>query len=305
MAQTFADFLENVESLVHPSGIARPLEYQFRLDVISALIRIQKFCKYYRTRNRDVTDFADTTFYCGASVVDMPRGNIQRVYTIITDTGCCPILASHMSDWDEWLNKLQYRRQTYEEPTDSTGLAVPFRHPTEDNDKDCRANYGYWSHKYNKIYLAPWIDSDESVVVEWHGIRRKYEDATVMPYDGTDSYGVGDSQDAGTELLTAVAAFVRSEDLRKNRRDYAGAAYERQVFDDKLADMIHSVWAEEQPKLIGDQFGEQKYDQGVGVACPTETADDDEGGDDVPENALLDENGDPVLDENGDYILVP
>jgi hypothetical protein len=65
-----------------------------------------------------------------------------------------------------------------------------------------------------------------------------------------------------------VAAFVRAEDYRKNRRDLEGFTVERQVYENQRADLKHSDWNESQPEAIAlHSEAELPFDQLVTTPC--------------------------------------
>lgn len=263
MPDNFLTFKSKIERLVFPGGLAKPLQFQFEQDIIQGLIDIQRWVKYFRSRNKDVSAFCATYFACGATVVDLPRGRIQRVYTLDGTNLCCPVFYTFEEDYDRFINWLNLTRKAWTEPENDgmPELPAPFKFAESVTDKGTRFNYGYWTINNRRIYLGQRIESTESVVVEWEGIRRKYEDATLMPYDDPDPEAGDpqDSDDAGTELLNVVASYVRSEDLRKNRRDIPGWQAELAVYRDMRADLMHESWAEETPKPVAT--GEMPFDQ--------------------------------------------
>lgn len=254
MSQTFEAFKDDIKSLVFPGGFARTLEFQFEQDVLQALIYIQRWVAYYRKRNRTVIPFCSTYFNCGATVFELPRGRIQRLFTI--QAKCCPVWYDFIDDYDTFQNWLIYNRIPWTDPANA-GMPVlqsPFKFSESSTDKGRRYNFGKWTIHNNRIYVGHRIESTESIVTEWEGIKRKYDAGDLMPYDDPEE---GDENDRGTELKVAVASYVRSEDLRKNRHMHAEAADERRHFDFLVAEMKYEDRAETKPKIQP----EKEYDQ--------------------------------------------
>lgn len=269
MPDTFSTFKSKIKSLVHPGGMAKTLEYQFGEDVVQALIDLQRWIPGLKKRNRDVYPFCSTYFACGATVIPKPRGKIQRVYTL--QGNCCPILYDYEPSYDRFINWLNYNRKAWTEPVNEgmPPLPEPFKFAEDVTDKGYRYNYGFYTIKGDQIWIGHRIESTESVVVEWEGVRRKYSDDTIMPYDDATE---GDVNDMGTELRSAVAAFVRAEDFRKNRRAMEDAAIEMQVYRDQRADMKHEDWNESEPELIElHSDGGFQFDQLVTTPCGYDT----------------------------------
>ena len=260
MPETFAQFKEKVKMLVHPGGLARPLTYQFEQDCIESLKFVQRWVLHYKRRNRDVFPACATFFNCGATVIDKPRGEIQRLYTV-GEGPCCQVMYDFESDFDTFWNWLKFNRKTWTEPpnTGMPALPAPFKYWEESLDKGSRFNYGRWTVKDFQIWIGQRIESTETIVVESRGIRRDWADSTLMPYDDADE---GDANDKGSCLRNTVAAFVRAEDLRKNRRDIQGWQAELAVYRDMIAELKHEDRTDGQPKLVSSHMlGEMKYDQ--------------------------------------------
>lgn len=266
MPETFKSFKENVKRLAFPGGLAKPLNYQIDHDIVQALIYIQRWVKYYKRRNRNVFPFCSTFFACGASVVPKPRGQIDRLYTLQGD--CCPIYYDFEGRFDVFMNWLNYNRKAWTEPANEgmAELPTPFKFAEDVTDKGERFNYGRYSIKGDQIFIGHRIESSEKIVIDWTGIRRDWDDDTLLPYDDPNE---GDEDDKGEELRVAVAAYVRAEDLRKNRNNYQGYALEKQVFDNLVAEMKQDDHTDNTPKplLMQHRDGGFEFDQLVAATC--------------------------------------
>jgi tartrate-resistant acid phosphatase type 5 len=244
VSQTFKDFLTEVQELVVPDGLPENLQRGFRYDVIQGLIDISRWVHYYRKRNKEVFPFCSTYFSCGSTVVDLPRGRIQRVYTLQGE--CCPVFYQHVEDYDDYLNWIIVNRKSFTTPTNTGMPALPtgFYFAESSTDKGKRYNFGHWTMHNNRLYVGHRIESSETLVVEWEGIRREYRDTDLMPYDDPDE---GDKNDMGVELKNAVAEYARAEYMRKYERssDWRDA---RAVYDNLRADLMHEDRKERNPK---------------------------------------------------------
>lgn len=241
-------FKADIERLVHPGGVALNLEYQFSQDILQALILVQRFVEYYKRRNKTRHPFCATFFQCGATVVPKPRGEIQRIWTVDGENECCPVFLDWIPDYDVFWNWLNYSRVPWDEPlnTGQPPLQAPLKYAEDVTDKGYRLNFGRYTFDGERIYIGHRIESTETVIVQWLGIRRKYEDTDLMPYDDATE---GDENDKGTELKNVVAAYVRAEDLRKNRGKPQEAVLEMQNFNFLLAEMKYQDKKERRPKV--------------------------------------------------------
>lgn len=63
-------------------------------------------------------------------------------------------------------------------------LPLGFIYPTPTTDVSCgRAKTGVWAQHSGRIYLAPWIQSTELILVEWDGIKRDWTDDDLLDDD--------------------------------------------------------------------------------------------------------------------------
>jgi tartrate-resistant acid phosphatase type 5 len=261
LSESYSKFKEDVALLVSPDGVPEGLLRAFDFDCIQALIDVQRWIKYFKFRNKEVHPHCSTYFSCGASVVEQPRGRIQRVYTLQGD--CCPIFYDWEPEFDAFQNWLIANRRRWTDPSDEGKPALPagFHYASESLNKGRRFNFGQYTLHNGRLYLGHRIESTESIVVEYEGIKRSYKDADLMPYDDPET---GDVNDPGVELKNLVAAYVRAEFMRKYERS-KDWVIERQVWKDLRADMIHENWAENTPK---DQPYIKEFDQPqVAGAC--------------------------------------
>jgi hypothetical protein len=91
---------------------------------------------------------------------------------------------------------------------------------------------GRWAVERDKIYVSPWINSDELVVVEWDGVKTRFS--------GEDA--VCDDSD----FKRAVKLFVMREHARDFDSDYERYRYVTVDFHEALGDLIHECLQETQ-----------------------------------------------------------
>lgn len=112
-------------------------------------------------------------------------------------------------------------------PSGLPSLSLGFHFAQANTDSSYgRALTGVWGKDRGNIYIAPWIQSTESVVLRWDGIKRQWNDA--------------DPIDDEPMLKRAIRAWVMREHAKDWDRDYNAA----QVFDSEykaaLQDLIHA-----------------------------------------------------------------
>lgn len=104
-------------------------------------------------------------------------------------------------------------------------LPLGYHYPQESTDSTRRATQGVWAIERGRILIAPWIQSTETVVVRWNGIKRAWAD--------------GDLVEDDPDLIRAVKLYLQKECARDDDRDpQAEQGYERQ-FNLALQDLWH------------------------------------------------------------------
>lgn len=82
-----------------------------------------------------------------------------------------------------WRNKHRYPC-----PTDAGFESLPklpqgFHYPQTSTDAGGRSRGGVWAIYRGRIYIAPWIESDEAAVIEWNGIKNQFADSDLVEED--------------------------------------------------------------------------------------------------------------------------
>lgn len=202
---------------IWPEGEAENLVAPHDSFFVEALYDAQKNVECYRFGNADVYPQCATYFNCGMTVLPKPNGHVTRIYVIDrvnaegredaagADNYCdkvelqqvnychmeryfglCQRCSSGNTDLIEsFLQNIFgiYRiKRAYPAPTDEgmEGLdALPggYHYPQSSTDAEGRSPYGVFAIHRGRIYIAPWIQSTETVVVEWDGIKRSWNDS--------------------------------------------------------------------------------------------------------------------------------
>jgi len=93
------------------------------------------------------------------------------------------------------------------------------------NGQGFRARMGIWAIERGKIYIAPWIQSTESVIITWDGIKRRWAD--------------GDGVDDDPLLQSAVEEYVRWGHADRYDKDEGEAARAAGAFERARIALIH------------------------------------------------------------------
>ena len=218
-------------------------------DFIDALFDLQASVVCLQQDNTDVFPQCSTTYNCGLTVLPCPRGIIKKLSVIdkidstthlesadAADDYCGEVVYAEV-DYCHVRSYLDRSRRSgcchnigsffglpfcgsrprYPTPTDE-GLAaglpllpLGFHYPQESTDREYgRAGRGVWAKERGNIYVAPWIQSTETILITWDGIKR--------------SWNNGDPIDDDPLLSQAVEAYVRWQHARKWDKDEQAAA---------------------------------------------------------------------------------
>jgi Family of unknown function (DUF5977) len=125
-----------------------------------------------------------------------------------------------------WNNKYAYPPPTDAGLTGAPPLPMGFHYPQSSTDARGRALFGLWAMKGGQIFVAPWIQSTEVLVIEWDGLKRTWSDDDLVDNDPI--------------LKKAVQAYVLSEHQRKYDHDFAAAEGSMAVYATELSKLIYN-----------------------------------------------------------------
>jgi hypothetical protein len=217
---------------------------------VDAMADLQKVVECLRQDNTSIIPHCAELYNCGLSVTDAPRGLIKHLsvvdrinkttgkedaaadldwcsavdYTQVSpchihdffarsrQLGCCLNIPLFFG-----LPGLLCGKANYPTPTDEglpSGLAplpLGFHYPQTSTDRPHgRAKAGVWAIERGKIYIAPWIQSTESIMLVWDGYKNSWTDA--------------DPIDDDPLLSEALEEYVRWKHAGKIDKDEAEAA---------------------------------------------------------------------------------
>lgn len=220
---TFDIFVSNIAQTIFPEGESENLLRNHRQYIADALIDLQQKVPCLRTKHRDRHSMADTFLDCAASVLDAPRGFIGQIYAVTQDN-CCAKRYFTPIDHDEMLQILADNQNcgTLVDPTyyyyiDGYGyLDYPaygclyYGDSSGATDLSVRPTTGgsFVSMHNGLLYLFPWLQANEVLVVEWDGIKRSWKDTDEVTWDR-------EVQDAVEHFLASKTGYREDCDLQK------------------------------------------------------------------------------------------
>lgn len=175
----YKDLLEKLRREIWPAGEPNNLRSVHETWFLVAMRQMQQDFKILKRYNTDVFPFQTKYFDCGKTVVGCPWGQVNRVYTIANNDWCDRVYYRQVS-YDE----IQYHsRLLLVESPANTGLpAFPHGVKMEETSTDLvtdgwsmRARVGLYAIHNRRLYLWPWTQSNESLVIEWDGIKSEWK----------------------------------------------------------------------------------------------------------------------------------
>lgn len=209
-------------------GEAKSLRAAHDAMFVNALIDLQKWVPCLQSNNLSLYPWCSTYFNCGLTVFDAPIGWIKKVYTIVGEDWCNQVgyesapyddlvcWSNHMADFTTPLNvgleKLPQGMKFVEKGLDSIVG---------------RAHCGKYALERRRLYVAPWIQSNETAVVEWDGVKKAWEDTDVLDEDVWT-----------TDVLDAVRLYVAWRHECQFGCDVNAREAAKRDWADKLAELI-------------------------------------------------------------------
>lgn len=202
---TYEELTDEVIARTFPEGVAENLESIYRKRVLDGMIELQRWCPYFRSRQFTIVPFGVSLYRQGTSYISAPCGKVKRVASY-TDDSMRDIVyydPAERTDLDRWQQGTSRTRLYPEEDTVSDG----YYPATPDVDKGYRAERAIFVVDNRTIAICPHLESGETVLVEWDGIVRTFDDA--------DAVDVGDFE---AQVTDALSLYLRKESaLREDR----------------------------------------------------------------------------------------
>lgn len=196
-----------------------------------ALYEVAKYVRSLRLNNVTIVAACATYVRNGVTVLEAPYGRYNRVYVIVAGKHDDPIYYRQVS-YDEILRWSNLIQPFWTEPPNSTPpLELGFRYTDSSADSEvgrARENPAYALYQ-KRLYLAPWIQSYEEVVIDWNGEKRSWADGDTLD----ETYWTQDVEQA-------IKAWVKW----RHECDFGcGKPEERRMlraeFDERLAEAIY------------------------------------------------------------------
>lgn len=182
---TYAELQTRVLGDAFPSqGPPENLLDFLNITLTAGMIEAQRWIPCLQARHDNVYASCKTFWHCGTTVITAPRGQILRAYTVQTDGWCLPVVLNPVSigELRRWQARfrLAWPSTYFAAPASGLNLPMGFDVPNATSDSLSGRSYtGVYAldPTSKRLCVAPWLQSNESLVVEWTGIKREWAPA--------------------------------------------------------------------------------------------------------------------------------
>jgi len=180
---SYGDYKQKMRKALWPHpGEAESLVEAHDHFFLEAMIDLCKWVRCLQQNHTDVHAACSTYVQCGLTVFAAPYGEIKRVYTIVNGDWCTKVMYepanfNRVNGWSQRLLK------TFVAPANVgwPALQQGFRYPEASTDSVCgRSRAGIYANHRKRLYIAPWLQSNESIVVEWEGVKTNWKDSDLL-----------------------------------------------------------------------------------------------------------------------------
>lgn len=184
---TYASFRKSIKDRIWPyPGEPATLQNVHNGYFQSIMLELGKWVKGLTVHNTTVHRACNCYVQRGVTVIPEPTGEIAFLYTIANDIwedpayyDCVPFKDVLM--WQQALMSIWT-------PPANTGMlpvlnAGMHYHEVSMDSTAGRSRRGMYARYRKRLYIVPWIQSNESIVIDWDGPRREWADDDIVDLD--------------------------------------------------------------------------------------------------------------------------
>lgn len=184
----FSTFRQNIIDAAFPEGVAYNHLTAYYNFVLESMIEIQSEIDCFQSNNTSTFSKSSTYVHCGATVVNKPAGmfQVRRVFTYTSDDQCDRVFYkfTQMGTIEDWVkqNKLNnpIGSGDFDGVREDEAGGV---YTASSYDTTYRSRHGWYALWDGKIYVAPEIQSVETLAIDFKGIKYSYADDDVIDTD--------------------------------------------------------------------------------------------------------------------------
>ena len=150
-----------------------------------------------------------------------------------------------------WRTKRRFPCPTDEGLESLPKLPQGFRYPQSSTDVGGRSRGGVWAIYRGRIYVAPWIESTETLIVEWNGIKNQWSDA--------------DEVEDSAKFRQAVRNYVNWQHFLNFEENQQKMIDLKTSYDSDLRDLIHECREQTRVRTCNEAMGNGSGARGMGT----------------------------------------
>ena len=291
--KTFSQLKQNVRDRLWPSGDPENLAATHDKFVLEALIEIQQLIDCQQYNNTELVPHCSTLFQSGMTVFDAPRGIIRALHVVdrvdgngkediskplhwagrvlyrnlsfpdLEQLALGPNPTSCQSLWDRFRVNCGSLQKKFPTPTDEDyvgkdKLPLGYHYSQASTDSSYgRSMHGTWASHRGRIYTFPWIQSTETILIEWDGIKRSFSDDDVVDDDPL--------------LEKAVVAYVEKTHSEIYDADYQRSQVLEIRWREALAQLRHACREETRVRDREESHARQQNEKYAIGSLPTDS----------------------------------
>jgi hypothetical protein len=128
-------------------------------------------------------------------------------------------------------------------PTDAdvssslAALPLGYHYAQPSTNRRHRSRFGLWALERQKIYILPWLQTTETIIIKWDGIKR--------------TWAATDPVDQDPLLIKAVTEYVRWDHFQNWDKDYEAAQAAQAAYNEARTMLWHEC--REETRIRGDE----------------------------------------------------
>lgn len=263
--KTFSQLKSEIrEEIFHQGGEAPNLVSAHDLFFKEAMVDIQRWVECFQKNNTKVFPFCSTFYRCGLTIIEKPERSqikslwvvdrtnpttkksdadspidwcsrveyqqvdwceIQEYARVLKSCGCAGTAVSSVSGINASLCKKKLPTPTDEDWDHLPALPLGHHYNQASTDSKTRAYRGVWALYRGRIYIGPWINSSETIIIEYDGTKEDWDDEDIVS---------------------------EHDDFEEAVRNYVHFNHEQDYGDEQLGRMLEADYSESIQKLVYD-----------------------------------------------------
>lgn len=239
---TFDAYLTDVLSRVHPGGYSARLRSSYKAWLKDFFIELQRYIPQLQQSHIEYIGQDATFFKCGCSAFTAPAGKIKSFHTIDDAEECDRVIAYPYTPGEfQAMVDDRFRCATDAEPATEyeaygetyaypTNLPLGLSYATPSIDRVVRSRERAFSVYNGYVWTWPVLNSDETGVLEWSGVKRSWRDSDEVSWKD-------ENDDDDREIIALAELCLAWKSKLYIDCDEAGADTLKRLYDTAFAEL--------------------------------------------------------------------